>query len=68
MTDSSKYQIIKGRKFDKLAKVQANGHREAVAFIDQQSGLYRFAASWAKPGRFMNSTETSLVAAIVAGC
>lgn len=64
----SKYQIIKGRKYDKIAKVQANGHREAVAFVEHDSGLYRWSASWAKPGRYMTKADAAHYAEIVAAC
>jgi len=61
------YQIIKGRRYDKLVKVTAGDWREAIAFIDQGTGDYRFSASWSKPGRFMTKTEIAYYAPLVEG-
>lgn len=66
MTDI-RYQIIKGRKYDKLVTVDGAGSQSAVAFIDRETSVYYWAASWSKRAYRMPRENVAQYAAIVAG-
>lgn len=46
---ASEYDVIPGRRYDRIVSVLSNGQRTAHAFVDRTTGDVLKAAGWSRP-------------------